>query len=182
MKEFFDVLNKNGEFTGQVATREDCHKKGLWHKAVAVFILSEDNKKVLLQQRSANKKLWPSLWDVTVGGHVDSGELGYQTVIRETKEELGIVITQHDLEFIGATTSQNISGDIQNNHFNEYYIVHKNINLNDVVLNREEVQSVKWFNVEELVKLINNNYQDLTEKTACWNYLIKYFKIKWIIV
>ena len=28
MEEKFDVLNELGEFTGDVATREECHKKG----------------------------------------------------------------------------------------------------------------------------------------------------------
>ncbi len=81
MNEIFDILNENGEYTNEVASREECHKKGLWHKAVVVFILSTDNKKVLLQQRSSTKKLWPNLWDITAGGHVLTGEFGYQAVI-----------------------------------------------------------------------------------------------------
>lgn len=47
---FFDVLNEKGEYTNRVESREECHKIGLWHKAVVVFIISTDNKKVLLQQ------------------------------------------------------------------------------------------------------------------------------------
>ena len=45
MEEFFDVLNENGEYTNETASREECHKKGLYHKAVVVIILSTDNKK-----------------------------------------------------------------------------------------------------------------------------------------
>ena len=103
MNEYFDVLDEKGEFTNLVETREKCHKEGLWHKAVVVFIISTDNKKVLLQQRSASKKLWPNLWDITAGGHVLTGEFGYQTVIRETKEEIGININENELQFIGGT-------------------------------------------------------------------------------
>ena len=88
MTEYFDVLNEYGEFTNKVASRDECHEKGLYHKAVVVFIISLDGNKVLLQQRSANKKLWPNLWDITAGGHVLAGEFGYQAVIRETKEEI----------------------------------------------------------------------------------------------
>ena len=61
MNEYFDVLSSNGEYTNEVASREECHKKGLYHKAVVVFILNEDNTKILLQKRSAHKKLWPNL-------------------------------------------------------------------------------------------------------------------------
>lgn len=177
MDEFFDVLNEFGEYTNTVASREECHKKGLWHKAVVVFIISHDNKKVLLQQRSATKKLWPNLWDITAGGHVLSGELGYQSVLRETKEEIGVELNKENLEFIGATISENIKGDIINRHFNEYYIAHSDIDLKDIVLQEEEVQDIKWFNKEEILKKVNNNYEDLTDKIGCWNYLLKYFEI-----
>ena len=39
MEERFDVLNELGEFTGKTATREECHKQGLWHRAVYAFII-----------------------------------------------------------------------------------------------------------------------------------------------
>ena len=177
MNEFFDVLNEKGEFTGRIESRDKCHKQGLWHKAVVVFIISTDNKRILLQQRSANKKLWPNLWDITAGGHVLTGEFGYQTVIRETKEEINIDIDKNDLEFIGGTISENISGDIINRHFNEFYIVHKDIDIEDIVLQEEEVQDIKWFDKEEVINKIKNNYETLTDKVGCWNYLLKYFEI-----
>lgn len=53
MEEKFDVLNELGEFTGEIATRKECHTKGLWHRAVYAFIL-DDNKNILLQKRIAN--------------------------------------------------------------------------------------------------------------------------------
>lgn len=177
MNEYFDVLKNNGEYTNETASREECHKKGLYHKAVVVIVLSTDNKKVLLQKRSANKKLWPNLWDITAGGHVLTGELGYEAVIRETKEEIGINIKKEELEFIGTTTSETIKGDIINRHFNEYFIVHKNIDINDITLQEEEVQDIKWLEKEEVIRRIKNNYEDLTEKIGCWNYLVKYFEL-----
>lgn len=177
MNEYFDVLNEKGEFTNLVKSREECHKEGLWHKAVVVFIISTDNKRVLLQQRSSNKKLWPNLWDITAGGHVLKGEFGYQTVIRETKEEIGIDIDKKDLEFIGGTISENVSGDIINRHFNEFYIVHKDVDINDIVLQEDEVQDIKWFDKEEVINKINNNYDTLTDKVGCWNYLLKYLEV-----
>ena len=177
MEEYFDVLNEHGEYTNKVESRENCHRYGLWHKGVVVFIVSEDNKNVLLQQRSNKKKLWPNKWDITAGGHVDAGEFGYQAVIRETKEEIGIDIDKESLEFIGATTSTNKIGDVINNHINEYYIVHKDVDLNDVVLQTEEVQDLKWFTKEELLEIVKDDYRDLTDKKGCWDYLVKYFEM-----
>lgn len=175
--EKLDVLNENGEYTNKTASREVCHKEGLWHKAVVVFIISLDNKHVLLQKRSANKKLWPNLWDITAGGHVLAGELGYQAGIREAREEIGTDLNKNDLEFIGATTSINVQGDIINKHFNEFYIAHKNIDIKDILLQKEEVSDIKWVSKEEIIKRVKNNYEDLTLKTSCWNYLLKYFEL-----
>ena len=173
--EYFDVIDSHGDFTNEIASRKECHEKGLWHKAIVVQIISTDNKRVLLQKRSANKRMWPNLWDVSSGGHVLTGELGYQAGIREAKEELGVDLKRDELEFIGATTSENIQKDIINRHYNEYYIVHKDIDLNDITIQEDEVQEVKWFNVKKKKKRVNNNFEELTDKVELWHYLIKYF-------
>jgi isopentenyl-diphosphate delta-isomerase type 1 len=175
MEEMFDVLDENGNFTNQVIEREICHKEGLWHRAVVVFIINSDNQ-VLLQKRSTNKKLWPNLWDLTAGGHVLTGEFGFEAAIRETKEEIGLDIDKKDLLFIGGAKSTNIKGDIINNHFNEYFIVNKDIDIDELTLQEEEVQAIKWFNSAELIKKIHNNYEDLTDKVGCWQYLERYLE------
>ena len=76
MEEYFDVLNEKGEYIGKTETRKKCHKEGLWHKAVVVFIINS-KRQVLLQKRSANKKMWANMWDITAGGHVLAGEFGF---------------------------------------------------------------------------------------------------------
>lgn len=50
MEELFDVLNEKGEYIGKVETRKKCHKEGLWHKAVYIFIINSKGQ-VLLQRR-----------------------------------------------------------------------------------------------------------------------------------
>ena len=91
------------------------------------------------------------MWDITAGGHVLSGEFGFQAIIRECKEEIGITLDKNDIMFIGATTSTNIKGDIVNNHFNEYYIANKDIDINSLKLQKEEVSEAKWVDREEII-------------------------------
>ena len=172
MKEKIDVLNELGEFTGEVATRDECHKKGLWHRAVYAFII-DDKGNILLQKRSNNKKLWPNMWDVTVGGHVDAGEFGRQALIREVKEELGISINDDDIKYLVGSTSINEQGNIINKHYNECYLITKNIDISDIKIQKEEVSEVRYFSKDELLKRISNNYEDLAEKTGPWNFLKK---------
>lgn len=170
MQEKIDVLNEHGEFTGEIATREECYKKGLWHRAIYGFIIDKDSN-VLLQKRSSNKKLWPNLWDVSFGGHVLSGEFGRQALIREAKEELGIELLDKDIKYLVGSTSINIINGVTNKLFNECYLITSKINIKDIKLQKEEVSEVKYFTKEELLKRINNNYEGLTDKTGPWNFI-----------
>ena len=175
MEEYFDVLDEKGNFTNTMETRKKCHSEGLWHKAVVVFIINSKNQ-VLLQKRSKSKRMWPDMWDVTAGGHVDAGEFGFQSVLRECEEELGIKLNKEDLTFIGSSLSENIKGDIVNKHFNEYYIANKEVDETKLQLQKQEVAEVKWINKDEIIKRIKDNYNGITNKEGCWEYLLKYYE------
>jgi len=172
MDEKFDVLNEFGEFTGKVATRDECHKKGFWHRAVYGFVIDK-NSNILLQKRSSRKKLWPNKWDVTVGGHVEAGEFGRQTIIRECREELGIDVKESEVRYLVSSTSIYTKNDIINKHYDECYLILKDIEISDLKLQKEEVADVKYFSKEELLQRIENNYDGLTEKTVSWHFLKK---------
>ena len=170
MEEKIDVLNELGEFTGKVATRDECHQKGLCHRAVYAFIIDK-KENVLLQKRSANKKMWPNMWDVTVGGHVNSNEFGRQALIREVKEELGIDIKDDEIKYLIGSTSISKKENIIDKHYNECYLITKEIDIEKIDLQKEEVSEVKYFTKREILERINNNYEGLTEKTGPWNFL-----------
>lgn len=69
---------------------------------------------------------------------------------------------KEQLEFIGATSSEKTQGKIINRHFNEYYVVHKDVDINNIKLQDEAVQDIKWIDKKELISMINNDCQDLT--------------------
>lgn len=175
MSEYFDVLDEDGNYIGRIETREKCHKEGLVHKAVAAFIINSKNQ-VLLQKRSKEQRMWPNMWDLSSGGHVDKGEFGFQAIKREVKEELGIEINKNEITFIGSSFSTNIKGDIINKHINEYYIVKKDIDEKSLKLQEKEVSEVRWIEKDEIIKRIKNNYDGITDKSGAWNYLIKYYE------
>lgn len=177
MEEFFDVLNEKGNFIGKTESREKCHKEGLWHKAVVVFIINSKNQ-VLLQRRRPNKRMWPNMWDVTAGGHVLAGEFGFEAIIREAKEELGIELNKNEMTFLGSSISTNNKADIINKHFNEYYIVNKDLDETRLTLQKEEVSEVKWIDKNDIIQKIKNNYDEITDKEGCWEYLMKYYEWK----
>ena len=171
MEEMFDVLNEWGEYTGEVASRDRCHTEGLWHRAVYGFVIDK-NKNVLLQKRSANKRAWPNMWDVPVGGHVDGGEVGRQALIREAKEELGLDITDDEIKYLVGSASIDTAKGI-NKHYNECYLILKDVDISEIKLQKEEVSEVRYFSKEEILERIDNNLDGLTTKTGPWTFLKK---------
>lgn len=177
MEEKLDVLNEFGEFTGKIATKEECHKYGYWHRAIYGFIIDKKGN-ILLQKRAKTKKLWPSKWDVPVGGHVNSNEIGREALIRECYEELGLKVKDDEIKFLIASTSMNnISGYISN-HYDECYLIKKEIDLSKLKLQKEEVEEIKFFTKKEVLDMIKNDYKDLTSKIGCWNFLKKLLEMK----
>ena len=135
----------------KIELEKKCHREGLWHKAVVCFY-NKLKSQVLLQKRSANKKCGLNTWDVTAGGHVLAGEFGFQSILRECEEELGIKLNKNDITFIGAGISTNIKGNIVNNHFNEYYVANKEIDETKLKLQEEEVSEVRWIDKNEIIE------------------------------
>lgn len=54
MEELIDVLDENGNRTGEILTREEIHQKGLCHRIVVIAIIDAKGN-ILMQQRSKNK-------------------------------------------------------------------------------------------------------------------------------
>ena len=71
-------------------------------EVVAALIVSEDRKRFLLCQRPAHKARG-GLWEF-LGGKVEPGETKAQALVRECREELGVVI--EPLEEIIAVTHE----------------------------------------------------------------------------
>lgn len=174
MEEKFDVLDENGLHTNRIESRQYCHEHGLYHKAVVLFIINSNNE-VLLQKRSSNKKLWPNMWDISAGGHVLAGEYGFEAAIREAEEELGIDnIKRENMLFLESCISHIKKGNIIDNMLNEYYIIHKDLDIKELTLQTEEVSEVKWFKVEEISKMLNDGYKEITSKIGVWDTLITF--------
>lgn len=89
-EELFPIVNAEGAVIGK-ATRKDCHGGSmLLHPVVHLHVIGDDGS-IYLQKRSMNKDIQPGKWDTAVGGHVDYGENIFDALLREAREELGIM-------------------------------------------------------------------------------------------
>jgi isopentenyldiphosphate isomerase len=90
IEEIFPIVDPNGEVIGS-ASRTECHNHTfILHPVVHLHIFSSDGA-LYLQKRVKTKKIQPGKWDTAVGGHVDYGENIEDAMLRETREELGVV-------------------------------------------------------------------------------------------
>lgn len=110
---------------------------------VAVIILYDKNKKILLQHRAEDAERLPSYWGF-FGGGIEADEIPLEAVKRETMEELNyelknpkLIMTQ---QFIGKH-NKGIKYV-----FAEEYDVNKKLTLG-------EGQGMKWYLFSELVGL-----------------------------
>ena len=83
--EIFDVIDKDGNPTGETVTRERAHAEGIPHRTAHIWILrkKEGRIQVLLQKRSKNKDSFPGMFDTSSAGHIQAGDEPLESALRE---------------------------------------------------------------------------------------------------
>jgi 8-oxo-dGTP pyrophosphatase MutT (NUDIX family) len=86
--ELVDVVDDAGAVVGRV-TRREMRARRLPHRSTYVLVFHHDGR-VFVHLRTATKDVYPSHWDVCVGGVVAAGETFDAGAAREVAEELGV--------------------------------------------------------------------------------------------
>jgi len=151
--ELIDVVNENDEVIG-VKDKDAVHRDGDMHRAAKIYVINSKGE-MLIHKRSETKKLNPGLWDITVGGHVRSGETCEDAAQRELKEELGIENTK--LFEIGKWTgTPNASSPLEKLMI-KIFLVKINGDADDLVFDKAEISQIKFIKLTEMEKLCENN-------------------------
>ena len=141
------VVDENDNEIGSAMLAE-VWQKGLYHRIVSVFVLDEDNRHMLLQQRSSKVGIYPNCWDQAAGGHVDEGQTYDQAAHNEVKEEIGL--TRFKLETVNTIRTNSVLADGRIiNRFDRIYAVRipKGTALEPEAA---EVAKLQWFTAQEL--------------------------------
>lgn len=179
--ELIDVLDENGIKTGEVLSRNEIHKKGLWHRAIVVAIINDKNE-ILLQQRSKNKEKNANMWDISVAGHISSGQDSLSAAAREINEEvsinLGYNIEVKDFRYMYSfRKEQKFSDEFTERQFYDFFVLRKNdLNIKDIKFQTSEVQNIKFCRMSDLREMIENN--EIVQRDEVYKVLEEYiFKI-----
>lgn len=142
MAEIWDVYDENGERTGKTMKR-GVPDEGEYLLCVHVYLYTPDGR-FLVQKRSNSKESHPGEWDIT-GGAVLRGEESFEGARRETLEEIGIDIADAKVHYIGRIKKRKSFADI--------YFVEKEFAISDCVLQKDEVDEVRFVDSTELLYL-----------------------------
>ncbi|MFF4488509.1 NUDIX hydrolase [Streptomyces sp. NPDC001544] len=86
--EILDIVDENDRVIGQYP-RGEVYARGLRHRCVFVQARDRDGR-LFVHRRPPTKLVFPSLYDMFVGGVVGAGESYDDAALREAEEELGV--------------------------------------------------------------------------------------------
>lgn len=140
--EYFDVLDADGQKTGETKLRSLVHRDGDWHYAVQIWLVNDQNE-VLLQRRAADKDSYPGLFDISCAGHVVAGETPIAAAVAELNEEIGLVVSPNNLELLGQYKEQSRPApDFINNSFYDLYLLRRNFEVDQLHFQRSEISEI----------------------------------------
>lgn len=145
MRELWDVYDINRKKIGKIHERGQTLIKGQYHLVINVWIMDNYNR-ILLTKRHPNKT-WGNYWECT-GGFVQMGESSLQGAVREVREEIGINLNDEK----GILINQ----ECKENYLIDSWLFKKNINLNELTFQEEEVIDAKLVTKEEYKKMCDD--------------------------
>jgi len=170
LKELLDIWDASGKPTGQVLEKSIAHQKGLFHPTVHVWFYTSAPS-LLLQKRGSNKETFPNLWDVSVAGHVSSGESILDGALREIKEEIGLQLKLDDLLLIDVRKNINqFSNGIIDCEFQHVFLSELKTGVKDLVIQKEEVDDVRLFSFEEMKICMQQKHSEFKIVPADMSY------------
>lgn len=161
MAELRDLYDANSVKTDKTYRKGDIIPEG-YYPMVVMVVIKNSNGDFLMQKRVKEKG---GDWGVT-GGHPKAGETPLEGIITEVKEELGLDFSQENfIEYDSGCDGKDCY---------KMYFVNKDVELEDIIIQEDELSEVRWFSMTELKHMVET--KELNEnQISCFvkvcNYL-----------
>ena len=139
-----DLYDENRILTGETVFKGEPIPLGRYI-IVVLSIIQNSKGEFLIQKRSIQKNGKYA----STGGHVKSGETSIQGIICEIKEEIGLDVKENELELI--YTDREVHEQV----FFDVYYLKKDFDICDLVLQKDEVESVEWASLNRIKQLLS---------------------------
>lgn len=173
-EEYLDILDENGEKTGQKETILDTHRKALIHRTVHVWLVNDEGQ-ILVQKRSKTMRAYPGYWYNSASGHISAGESSLEAAQKETKEEIGVEFPEKDFVFLFTVRMPKVelTEEFTDNEFNDVYLVRCNFPLEKFKIQEREVEDLKWISINEFKSWVRGDGPLLIPNQEEYNLLLK---------
>ena len=112
---------------------------------VHICVFNSKNE-MLIQQRQANKIGFPNRWDFSAGGSATMGDTSQAAAERELFEEIGLRVDMQNKR-----PQLTVNFDFG---FDDIYLIEQDVEIESLVLQKEEVQAVRWASCAEILRMI----------------------------
>jgi isopentenyl-diphosphate delta-isomerase len=162
-KEQLILVDRNDVEIGYVDKSAAHDAGGMLHRAFSLFIFDPDGK-LLMQQRSTSKRLWPLYWSNSCCSHPRRGESMDQATRRRLQDELNI---EAELEFVYKFAYRASYGELGAE--NELCWVYLGRTAGTIVPNRNEIADTRLLGATELQHELDTSPGQFTP----------WFKLEW---
>lgn len=138
-----DVVDTGDRVVGR-ATRAEMRARRLRHRAAYILVFNSRGD-LFVHRRAAGKDVYPSCYDVAVGGVVGAGETYEQAAERELQEEVGVsgAALDYVAELRYADAANQINGRVFRCTFD-----------GELTLQAEEMVAGEWLSLEAVERRI----------------------------
>lgn len=161
--ELLDIVDENGVPTGETVERGEAHRTGARHRTSHLWLLRRRGGRVelLLQKRSRQKDSYPGCYDISSAGHIPAGVDFVPSALRELKEELGLEARPEELILCGVRRFEyrdTFHGrPFHDNQVSRVYALWRDVAPEELRLQAEEVESVRWMEYEACLRAVREN-------------------------
>lgn len=171
-KEYLDILDENGNKTGEVKLRKEVHRDGDYHRSTHVWVINS-NGEILLQRRCATKDTYPNMLDISSAGHLVAGDDSISCALRELKEELDLDEDVENLIFLDTLVKNTKCETSINNEFADIYLYRTTKDIKDMKFQEDEISEIIFVPYKKFKDMVKSGQKDLLSHPNEYELLFK---------
>ena len=143
--ELWDLYDKDRKPLNRMHVRGEAFAEGEYYVSCEIWVRNSKGE-FLITKRHPDKKAG-NLWEFAGGGTL-AGETTTQSAVRELKEETGIQSQESELQLFATYQHKN--------YFLDLFLLNKDVEISDIVLQPGETIDAKWASEETILQMIDN--------------------------
>ena len=168
--ELLDLVDENDQVIGQ-KKRSEIYKDNLTNFRVINAFLINSKGQLWIPRRATNKRIFPLCLDMSIGGHVETGESYDDAFRRELKEELNLDSDYLSVKLLGNLTPEENNVSAFMNVYEIHYDQSPDYNNNDFI-------EYSWLFPGELIEKISKGEKAKSDLPK----LVKFFYLNKAVI